>query len=41
LTIRSLVDISRHRASFSLAYQGPPRANASLPIYLQFSNLRL
>jgi hypothetical protein len=25
----------------SLAYTGPPRANMSLPIYLQFSNLRL
>lgn len=29
------------RASFSLAYQGPPRANMSLPVYLQLSNLRL
>jgi|CXWL01.1.fsa_nt_gi hypothetical protein len=41
LTVERLVHVSHYRALFSLAYQGPPRANASVPIYLQFSNLRL
>ena len=29
------------RSSYHLAYAGPPRANTSVPIYLQLSNLRL
>jgi hypothetical protein len=41
LSVERFVHIPHDRASFSLAYQGPPRANASIPIYLQFSNLRL
>ncbi len=41
VTVERLVHISNYRALFSLAYQGPPRANASIPLYLQFSNLRL
>ena len=41
LTVERFVYISHHRALFSLAYQGPPRTNASIPIYLQNSNLRL
>jgi hypothetical protein len=41
LTVERFVHMSHHCASFSIAYQGPPRANASIPIYLQNSNLRL
>ena len=41
LSVDRLVNVMHHRASLALAYQGPPRANRSLPIYLQLSNLRL
>lgn len=33
--------VSHQVVSTHLAYQGPPRANESLPIYLQVSSLRL
>ena len=36
-----LTGITSQVVSYHLAYQGPPRANESLPIYLQVSSLRL
>lgn len=41
LIVQSIADIQRLGQSYALAYQGPPRANVSTPIYLQISNLRL
>jgi hypothetical protein len=41
LTVERLVHIPHDRASFLLAYHGPPRADTSIPIYLRFSNLRI